>query len=316
VHHFSRAGGWWFREGAFKAAGIDPRKDIPDMEKLREALLKASQPEKEFWGWGMTGNRSGDGNTIIRDNILAAGGQLNDETGQLVVLNKPPFAEYTIGVLNFLKETYTDAKWAKMLPTGVNSWTDPSNNEAYLAGKIFYTNNAGTMFAKAVFDNNPVKDDTYLTLPPKGFGPGGKVLPNGGAVKRWFVIKGAKNREAAEQLIRYMHGADVQKEMFRISNGYVYPAYEWGWDEPEIKSSDAGSHVTDVWKQYLNHPTQYTGVGYYPAAPVPWVESLEDSNFWTDMFGEVLGGKSAADAVKSAHDRAVRVAKEFGFKGE
>ena len=50
------------------------------------------------------------------------------------------------------------------------------------------------------------------------------MLASGGAAKRWFVIKGAKNREAAEQLIRYMHSADIQKEMFKISNGYVYPA--------------------------------------------------------------------------------------------
>ena len=55
---------------------------------------------------------------------------------------------------------------------------------------------------------------------------------------------------------------------------------------------------------------------YHPSKPVPWVESLVVSNFWTDMFGEVLGGKSPDDAVKSAHERAVRVAKEFGFKGE
>jgi multiple sugar transport system substrate-binding protein len=172
------------------------------------------------------------------------------------------------------------------------------------------------MFAKAVFDKNPVKDDTYLMLPPKGTGPGGRVLASGGAAKRWFVIKGAKNREAATQLIRYMHSAEVQKEMFRISNGYVYPAYEWGWDEPEIKNSDAGTHVTEAWRSYLNHPSGYTGDGYFPAAPVAAVESLESSNFWTDMFGEVLGGKAPADAVKSAHERAVRVAKEFGFKGE
>ena len=72
--------------------------------------------------------------------------------------------------------------------------------------------------------------------------------------------------------------------------------------------------ITDVWRQYL--PTSLaTGVGSFPP-PNPWVQSLESSNFWTDMFGEVLGGKSTADAVKSAHDKAVRVAKEFGFKGE
>jgi multiple sugar transport system substrate-binding protein len=316
AQHFSRAGGYFFREGAFKAAGVDPRKDLGDFDKLLDALVKASNPEKESWGWGMTANRSGDGETTVKNAVLLWGGQLNDETGQIVVLNKDPYRQYAIDGLTYLKAIYTDPKYAKILPTGVNAWTDPSNNEAYLAGKIFFSNNAGTMFAKAVFDKNPVKDDTYLMLPPKGMGAGGRVLAGGGAAKRWFVIKGAKNREAAEQLIRYMHGADVQKEMFKISNGYVYPAYEWGWDEPEIKASDAGSHVSDVWKQYLNHESGYTGGGYFPAPPSPWVGSLESSNFWTDMFGEVLGGKSPADAVKSAHDRAVRVFKEFGAKGE
>ena len=277
--------------------------------------MKASQPDKESWGWGITANRSGDGNTTVRDAVMQRGGQITDETGQVVVLNKDPFRQYAIEGLQFLKEVYADPKWAKMLPTGVNSWTDPSNNEAYLAGKIFFSSNAGTMFAKAVFDKNPVKDDTYLMLPPKGTGPGGKVLAGGGTGKRWFVIKGSKNREAAEQLIRYMHSAEIQKEMFKISNGYVYPAYEWGWDEPEITASDAGTHVTEVWRQYVNHESGYLG-DYHPSKPVPWVESLVVSNFWTDMFGEVLGGKAPADAVKSGHDRAVRVAKEFGFKGE
>ncbi len=315
VQHFSRAGGYWVREGPFKAAGID-YKTLTDWDQWREALLKASQPEKEFWGWGLTANRSGDGETVVRDQILSRGGQLNDETGQLVILNKPPYNEYAAAGLQFLKDIYSDQKYSTMLPPGVNSWTDPSNNEAFLAGKIFFTSNAGTMFAKAVFDKNPVKDDTFMILAPKGTGPGARQLSGGGAAKRWFIIKGAKNREAAEQLIRYMCAADVQKEMFKISNGYVYPTYEWGWDEPEIKASDAASKVTDTWKAALSHPSGYTGGGFYPAQPVPWVQSLDSSNFWTDMMGEVLGGKSPADAVKSAHDRAVRVFKEFGAKGE
>jgi multiple sugar transport system substrate-binding protein len=316
VQHFSRAGGYWVRENALKAAGVDYKKDFADWDMTREALLKASKPENELWGWGLTGNRSGDGETVVKDQILMRGGQLCDETGQIVTLNKPPFNEYAIAGLTFLKEIYTDPKYAKLLPTGVNSWTDPSNNEAYLAGKVFFTSNAGTMFAKAVVDKNPVADDTFLILPPKGTGPGGRVLASGGAAKRWFVIKGAKNREAAEQLIRYMCSAEVQKEMFRISTGYVFPAYQWGWEEPELKSSAAAAHVTDIWKQYLTHESGYTGNGAYPALPNPWVSSLESSNFWTDTFGEVLGGKSPADAVKSAHDRAVRVFKEFGAKGE
>jgi multiple sugar transport system substrate-binding protein len=316
VQHFSRAGGYWVRENALKAAGVDYKKDFEDWDKAREALLKASAPEKESWGWGVTANRSGDGETVVKDQVLSRGGQLCDETGQLVVLNKAPYNEYAIAGLTFLKENYSDPKYARMLPTGVNAWTDPSNNEAYLAGKLFFTSNAGTMFAKAVVDKNPVADDTYLILPPKGTGVGGRQLASGGAAKRWFVIKGAKNREAAEQLIRYMASAEVQKEMFKISTGYVYPAYQWGWEESELKASAAAEHVTEAWKQYLTHQSGYTGNGAYPALPNPWVSSLESSNFWTDMFGEVLNGKSPAEAVKSAHDRAVRVFKEFGAKGE
>jgi len=315
VQHFSRAGGYWYREGPFKAVGVDPKNDLTDHDKLLDALVKASNPDKESWGWGITANRSGDGETTVKNAIFLWGAQLNDETGQIVVLNKDPYRQYAIDGLTYLKNIYTDPKYAKILPTGVNAWTDPSNNEAYLAGKIFFSNNAGTMFAKAVFDKNPVKDDTYLMLPPKGMGAGGRVLAGGGAAKRWFVIKGAKNREAAEQLIRYMNSAEIQKEMFKISNGYVYPAYEWGWDEPEIKASDAGSHVTETWRAIQNHESAYTDT-YWPAPPSPQVLSLNSSNFWTDMFGEVLGGKSPADAVKSGHERAVRVFKEFGAKGE
>ncbi|MCC6178551.1 MAG: hypothetical protein IT305_24875 [Chloroflexi bacterium] len=316
VQHFSRAGGYWARDGILKAAGINYKTDLTDWNKTREALLKASHPEKESWGWGMTVNRSGDGETVVKEQVINQGGQLCDETGQLVVLNKDPYRQYAINAFTWLKEVYSDPKWANMLPTGVNSWTDPSNNEAYLANKIFFSSNAGTMYAKAVVDKNPVADDTYLMLPPKGVGPGGRSIAGGGAAKRWFVIKGAKNREAAEQLIRYMCQAAVQKQMFKISNGYVYPAYQWGWNEPELTSTPAASHVSDVWKQYLSDPSGYTGSSAYPANPNPWVSSLESSNFWTDTMGEVLGGKAPADAVASAHERAVRVFKEFGAKGE
>ena len=51
---------------------------------------------------------------------------------------------------------------------------------------------------------------------------------------RWFVFKGARNRQGAEELIRYMLAQDVQRQIFKTSTGYAYPAYEWGWDEAII----------------------------------------------------------------------------------
>jgi multiple sugar transport system substrate-binding protein len=315
VPHFIRAGGWWVRQSAFKEAGIDPFDTSLDQGKLRDTAMKISKPDKEFWGWGMTANRSGDGDTAIRNAIFMWGGQITDESGQMVVLNKEPFRTNTIAGLNFYKETYTDPKWASMLPPGVGGWTDPSNNEAWLGGKIGITTNAGTVFAKAVVDKNPVADDTFLILQPKGVGPGARALMGAAGAMCFFIMKGAKNRDAAEQLVRYMHSEPIYKQMFTISTGYVYPPREWGWDQPEITESTYAKHVTENWRKIANDPSGYLGSSY-PGPPTPQINALDNSNFLTDMFGEILGGKSVEDAVASAHTKAVQTFKEFGAKGE
>ena len=49
-----------------------------------------------------------------------------------------------------------------MLPPGVESWTDTSNNEAFLAGKIGYTHNAFSVYAQSKRDNNPVFTNIVL----------------------------------------------------------------------------------------------------------------------------------------------------------
>ncbi len=176
VGHFSRASGYWARARPFADAGVDYRQDLGSYDAIREAALKASRPDQQLWGWGLSANRSGDGETTVRNAVMFSGGQLTDETGQVVVLNTEPYRQHAITGLTWLKEIYSGGQWAPMVPPGVNAWTDPSNNEAYLAGRIFFTSNAGTLFAKAVFDKNPVADDTYLLSSPKGPGPAGRAL--------------------------------------------------------------------------------------------------------------------------------------------
>src|SRR5207237_9111023 len=139
--------------------------------------------------------------------------QVTDETGQVVVLNTEPYRTNSILGINFIKDIYTNPQWASMLPPGVAGWTDPSNNEAWLGGKIGLTNNAGTVFAKAVVDKNPVADDTYLILQPKGLGPNARALMGAADPMSFFIMKGAKNREAAEQLIQYLTTPDIYKQM-------------------------------------------------------------------------------------------------------
>ncbi|MGE3909767.1 MAG: ABC transporter substrate-binding protein [Chloroflexota bacterium] len=313
VQHFSRAGGYFARSQPFAGIGVDIHNDLGTLDAVREAALRVSDPGQERWGWGMTPNRSGDGETTVRNLVMLSGGQLVDETGQLVVLNNEPYRQHAIDGLTWLKDVYTSPHWAPMVPTGISAWTDPSNNEAFLAGKILFTNNAGTVYAKAVFDKNPVADDTYMLETPKGVGPGGRAL-QGADGMRWFIMKGARNRQGGEELIRHMLSPDVQRQIFTTSTGYAYPAYEWGWDEAVITDNQYAQHVTPQWRDVAFDPSGFTE-GEWPGPPTPWTASLESSNFWTDMFGEVLGGKPVPQAVADAHMRAVRVFKEFGAQG-
>ena len=73
------------------------------------------------------------------------------------------------GVQVTLKDGLVEVKGPKgqlsqMLPPGVNAWNDISNNEAFLAGTLGITQNAGTMLAKAYFDKVPHAESIFSTL--------------------------------------------------------------------------------------------------------------------------------------------------------
>jgi multiple sugar transport system substrate-binding protein len=314
IPHFSRSGGYWVRQSVFKSAGIDPLQDLTDFNVMRDACLKVSAPDQQVWGWGMTANRSGDGDTTIRNAIFQWGGQLTDSTGQLVVLGTDPYRQYAIDALSWLQDVYSSPQYTPMQPPGVEGWTDPSNNEVWLSGKLALTNNAGSMFAQAVQDQNPVRDDS-LMLEPNGVGSGARVLMGPGGPMNLFIMKGARNRDAAEQLIRYLMTPEINKQLFQIGTAYVYPAHQWGWDEPEITENPYAQHVTNTYLQMFNHPSGWTGSASWPGPPSPQADALENSNFWTDMWGEVLSGKSPSDAVTDFHNRAVQTFQEFGAQG-
>src|SRR5436309_2063050 len=114
------------------------------------------------------------------DVIQAFGGRVVDQTGTKVVFNSPE----TVAGVKWLQETYTSEKYKPMLPTGIESWTDTSNNEAYLAGTVALTQNQLSVYAKAKKDQNPVYGNTAIIHKPKT--NDGKLLEAPG--NAWFTI--------------------------------------------------------------------------------------------------------------------------------
>jgi hypothetical protein len=109
--------------------------------------------------------------------------------------------------------------------------------------------------------------------------------------------------------------AENFQQIFSISTGYVYPAREWGWDESALTEAQYAKNITPIWKQIVQDPSGYIGTPW-PGPPSPQAGALDTTNFWTDMFGEILSGKSVEETLASAHNRVVSTFKDFGAKGE
>jgi multiple sugar transport system substrate-binding protein len=306
IPYYERAGGWYVRNDWFKEAGLDPVKTLnADMNTARDAAMKISDPDKKRWGWGMTVNRSGDGDSMVSNILFWHGARWQDKEGQKITLNTPE----AVAAMEWLKETYSDPKWARMLPPGINAWNDISNNEAFLAGTLGVTDNAGTMLAKAYFDKVPHAETIgFVTRPKADLGKGPSPSSGGGAGLK--IIKGSKNKDGNLDTIKFWLSKEVQQTIWKISTGYALSAYSNGWEDPIIK----GNAISTAFKAVSDN-TEWNGFAT-PGPRSAAIAAVAAGNLGTDMAGEVLSGKPVKTAVENAHKRAVKIFKEYGLKGE
>lgn len=298
-----RSDGGWARKDIFDTAGIDI-KAIRQYDELREACLAVSDPAAEMWGWGITVNRGGDGQWLISRILNGWGANWADETGQYVTIDTPE----AVAAVEWLVDTYTNPKWEPMLPPGVLSWTDTSNNEAYLGGKLAYTQNAGTVYANAVVNNNPVAPLTIYDVPK-----GGPALEsfNGLNGMNWLMIKEGKNPAAATELLMRFFSEEVLTQVYTVATAYAVPAYESMWDWEVITSVEQAM----AQKPAALDPTGWVSMAY-PGPNTPQIGAVGTANIATDMVGSVITGQAtAAEAVKLAAERSVQIFQEFGAPG-
>ena len=301
---YGRAGGAYVREDWFKEAGLDPLKDTATYAKMRDAAMKITDPAQRRWGWGMTVNRSGDGTTNVQQPLMRFGSVLQDADGQIITFDSPE----TVAGLQWLKETYSDPRFAQMRPPGLLSWTDPSNNEAFLAGTIGVTDNAGTMYAKAVFDQVPHAAD-ILYIPRPARNSDGKYLDSlAGA--RLHVIKGTRNRAASADLFRHLISDPVVKQLLVVSPGYVLPPYKNLWGDPLVQN-DRNAKAAEP----LAFPSDRFSGLRWPGPPSAAVDAIGGGTYYTDMMAEILQGKPIPEVVQDFSRRFVTIFRDFGLKG-
>ena len=210
-----------YRISSLKKAGFSKFPTTTD-EFLE--LAKATKKNGTPGGMAM-GHASGDANTWIYWCLWAFGGNMVDKNDK-VILNSPE----TEKALEWAKQLYDN-----MIP-GVASWNDASNNKAFLAGEIHWTNNGISIYAAARRDatKTDIADDMDHAYFPVG--PVGKptelhlMFP-------LLAMTHTKYPQACKALMAFMQEASQFNPWIEAAGGYLTPCLA-AYDANPVWTSD------------------------------------------------------------------------------
>ena len=303
IPYMMNGNGPWGRRSIFEEGGFDVEA-LETYEQRRDASLAISKPEEDLYGWGLTYNTGGDATGFIEHVMQSWGGHYTNEDVTEVTFNSPE----TVAAIQFIAEIYTSEQYAPMIPPGVASWDDSSNNEAFLAGTIAYTNNAPSIYAKAKADGNPIFEDIHRFQ--TAMGPTGEKLESGGG-GQFFIPRGAASPDLARELSKHLLLPDVFLPISLISAGLFLPAYDAYYEMEEVVTAfEADPNLASMGRSALG---THLG-GSWPATPGPLFDAINAQAVLTDMMAQIIAqGVSVEDAVAQAHDRIISIGQEMGM---
>jgi multiple sugar transport system substrate-binding protein len=282
---------FYIRKDIMEAKGLKPPK-LYDPDVL-EFARKTTEPAKDLWGFGQTLNRSDDGDGFMENILADYGGGTWDKDGKPAL--GTAFLKQNASALQFAVDTIQKHK---IQPPGVMGWTDVSNNEAYLAGKLVTTNNGASLYFAMVNRKHELAPKTLLVLTPGG--PAGSFVQS--SCYNWEVFQKSKYPELAEDLIRWVEDEKRFEEYLQVSVGQAGPVYRSRVDNPYWKSDPNFDAM-------LQNILRSVNLGH-PGPMTPAAAEVRGQKILTDMAGRVVvGGLSLEAALKEAHARVEEIHK-------
>ena len=222
-----------YRLEASKKAGFSK---FPDKTDAMLEYAKAMKAQGTPGGMAL-GHASGDGNTWVHWALWAHGGQTVDANDK-VILNSPE----TVKALEFAKTLYGHS-----IP-GTASWNDGSNNKAFLAKEVHWTNNGISIYVAAQNSAKDVAADMDHAYFPVG--PAGKVTELH-LMYPALAMTYTKNPQACKALIAFMLEADNFNPWIESAKGYLTHCLN-AYDKNPIWTADPKNTVyRDVAKRSL-----------------------------------------------------------------
>jgi multiple sugar transport system substrate-binding protein len=291
VPRYSMTTVFFIRKDIMQAKGLKPPK-VYDPDVI-EFARKTQDPAKDLSGFGQTLNRSDDGDGFM-DNILwDYGGGVWDKEGKPAL--GTALKSQNLKALQFAVDTIQKYK---IQPPGVMGWTDVSNNESYMAGKLVTTNNGASLYYAMVTKKHELAPKTQLVLTPGG--PGGSFV--GSSCYNWGIFSKSKHADLGEDLIRWVEDEPRFTEYLQVSVGQAGPVYKGRVDNPYWKSDP---NFDAIIQNILRSVPQG-----YPGPITPAAVEVRAQHVLTDMAGRVVtGGLSPEAALKEAHARVEEIYK-------
>jgi multiple sugar transport system substrate-binding protein len=175
-----------YRKAASEKAGF---KTFPNTTDEFLGYCKAMKAQGTPGGMAL-GHASGDGNAWVHWCLWAFGGNLVDAKDK-VIISSPETAK----ALEYAKQLYEN-----YIP-GTASWNDSSNNKAFLANEVHWTNNGVSIYASAKAQKMDMAADIEHALWPVG--PVGKPTEFHVAYPI-MIMKYSKVPQAAKAFIAFM----------------------------------------------------------------------------------------------------------------
>jgi len=253
-------------------------------EELAEFVHKATVlGAGKFYGWGVTVNRSDDGHLGAQMILWNFGSRITAEDGKTITFNSPE----SIAGCKYAVRVYKDA------PPGAVGWTDPSNNEAWAAGKIAMTQNGPSIWyaAKQPGYSAEVAKNTHMYDWPSGPKGDSATLAE---VFSWVVFKNKDPQKVAlaKQWIEFTMEPSRYDPLAELSWAQESPPHNRGMALPFMNQSD----FSDFRKQLARSRVQGWPGPYTPAA----ADVASEYVLCDMMVSAISGGKTCEQAVADA----------------
>ena len=274
-----------YRESWLKEAGFDKfPTDMDGFLDMCRKLKKIGHPA----GYAL-GHAVGDANAFCHWLVWSFGGTMVNEENRVTINSKE-----TVEALKFAKALYET-----FIP-GTNSWLDPSNNKALLAGEIGATQNGVSLYFSAKNSKDPAiaamaADLNHARMP---IGPVGRSTESALAINA-MAFKHTKAPNAAKAYLAFMMEAPQYDHWLTDSFGYwsqplrAYSQSEVWKNDPKI-AVFKDTMETSLWLAYPGPITEASGA---VAADYVMVDMVA---------GAATGASTPEDAAKEAERRAKR----------